>query len=219
MFSLQACVCVCARARALWLWVFSTGRVVSYWQRQFMIFLWECFSPLLLCDSGRGRVAVRSSGMDHEGGKVTVFTFLLLASRALCLCSSSLTVVFTRTPWYTLGLSAAGREQHVTHVYQTTSMEQTIAHTEWSPRHTAPPNPRLLLLLLLLVFHSTMHSAFLPQIQKKKNHENCSQKLQSLHEMIKWSCWMYIVVIEMSVTHIYRVLIKSQLCFKLCVVL
>lgn len=28
------------------------------------------------------------------------------ACRALCFCSNSLTVVFTRTPWYTLGLSA-----------------------------------------------------------------------------------------------------------------
>lgn len=32
------------------------------------------------------------------------------ACRALCFCSNSLTVVFTRTPWYTLGLSA--EKQH-----------------------------------------------------------------------------------------------------------
>lgn len=38
--------------------------------------------------------------------KVTVLTFLLLASRALYHCSCSFTVILTRTPWYTFGLSA-----------------------------------------------------------------------------------------------------------------
>lgn len=69
-------------------------------------------STLVLWETGLERRA----RYEKTGVKVTVLTFLLLASRALCLCSSSFTVVFTLTPWYTLGLSAKGK-QHVTHVY------------------------------------------------------------------------------------------------------
>lgn len=91
-----------------------------------------------------------------------------------------------------------------------TSMEQTIAHTGSCPRHTAPPNPRL----PLLQFHSTM--CFSPSNTKKtktkqnKNMIYVSPKLLSLREMIMWSYWMYFIVVEMSVTHIYRDLIKSH---------
>lgn len=59
--------------------------IVNHLLGQFVALLRECFTFF----SGRER---------KGGGGVTVFTFLLLASWALCLCSSSLTVVFTRTP-------------------------------------------------------------------------------------------------------------------------
>lgn len=203
------CVCVCVflrvRSCALWLWVFSTGRIVSHLQRQFMTFLCECFS--LSCSVWQWERQGDSEEdwfgpCGRESYRFHFFTAGLPGSvplQQLLDCGlHSDALVHPR-----LICSRQGTACHS--CLSNTSMEQTIAHTESPPRHTAPPNPRL---LLLLQFHSTM--CFSPSYTKNKQqqHENCSQNLQSLRDMIMWSYWMYFLVVEMSVTHIYRDLIK-----------
>ena len=239
---LLANVCVFVRvrvrSRALWLWVFFTGGVVSHLQRQFMTLLCECF-PLFCSVWQRGRQGdggkVWYGPWGRESYRFHFFTAGLPGSvplQQLLDCGlHSDALVHPRL--------ICSRQRTACHsCLSNTSMEQTIAHTESCPRHTAPPHtpppppppppspppPPPLLLHLLLQLHSTM--CFSPSNTKKqkqktnkKNTKNVSPKLPSLHEMIMWSYWMYFVVVEMSVTHIYRDLIKSQLYFKLCIIL
>lgn len=71
--------------------------------------------------------------------KVTVLTFLLLASRALCLCSSSFTVVFTLTPWYTLGLSAKVKTACHSCLLNTLFVADNSRPADSPPNPTHPP--------------------------------------------------------------------------------
>lgn len=60
------------------------------------------FAPVCASDGRWSRAQEREREEGREVKKeerVTGLAFLLLASRARCLCSSSLTVVLTRTPW------------------------------------------------------------------------------------------------------------------------
>lgn len=57
------------------------------------------FAPVCASD-GVARRREREEGREvKKEERVTGLAFLLLASRARCLCRSSLTVVLTRTPW------------------------------------------------------------------------------------------------------------------------